>query len=934
MSLKEQKWKWKWKKIAPAVLASIAGTMMSSQAFALPQLDNVVSGSAKIDKLNDSSMQIDTTDKSILNFKSFDIGEKESVTFRLPKNDDKVLNRVTGGGHSSILGSLKSNGTVFLINEKGILFGPNSSVDVAGLVASTRNITNGDFLNGNYRFSRSSKGDDRVLLNEGKINIKDGGFAVFVGGAIDNKGTVLCEVGNVAMAAGDAVRIKFPTQSSANISVVIDKATAQEVLDYNGRPVTRQISNTGNIKADGSMVLLKAEAVQDILTKAINLDGFVKAGKIDGKSGQVELVSNTDIDVKGTLNAEKVTLKAKGDVTSTGVLKTAFLEEDGATFHLAGDVHIGDSKIRNDDNAVIYGTGNFSGTYSDAGNIIIGTNAVVTLKGNTVFRADSDRNGSGYFNMYSGSSLNGNNYDLSIYASQGSRLRTINNIKNLNLYASRSGSNPNYGAANKISANGNVSINSSVLDMQNNDLKTLKVTGYLKGANYYVDASAGNDSRAGTSSEIPWKSLDKVNAATFRPKDKVKFKRGQTWRGQLQVKSGDSSGYVTYTSYGSGNLPIIMGSANMNNRNGWTKIGTNLWQKKNTAFAYDVGNLIFNNYGSFGVKKWYKSDLKKQGDFWYDRANRAMVVYSSAHPVDYYSNIEAALRQNVVEMGGKHHVTIEQLDVRNGGAHGIAGKNTSYIIIQDNRISYIGGGDQFNDAPKHTVRFGNGIEFMDSAHDTIVRRNYIDQVYDAGMTTQGETSGNRKYNQYFYNNVVNHSEYGFEYFNITSSRNSNTNNIYVDNNTILNSGSTWAHSQRPIKKGTGLMFGWDNGTFSKMYVRNNVVKNATEHLVFFNNHSNVSKYTLNNNNYHTNTGLLVKVENYNRNYSPSAFSTWKSTYGKDSQSIYADPKLTSLYKLTSGSPAINKGTTLSHFTDDYEKRKRSSGSYDIGAYEY
>jgi filamentous hemagglutinin family protein len=926
-------------------------SFISGQAFGLPQIENVVSGTAKVKTPNGNTMQIDTSDKSIINFKSFDIGEKESVVFRLPDASGKVLNRVTGGSHSSILGSLKSNGTVFLINEKGILFGPNSSVNMAGLVASTRNISDNDFLNGNYTFSRSSEGEDRLLLNEGKINIKDGGFAVLIGGAVENKGSILCQVGKVAMAAGDKVRISFPSQG--NISVVIDQKTAQEVLDYNGKPVSEQIKNTGTVNADGGMVLLKAEAVQGLLSKAINLDGFVKAEAINGKEGKVQLVSNNDIKVngkiaatdialdsqkaitsEGTMQAEdKIALKANGAIESTGILKAAFLDEEGATFILGGESDIGDSRIKNADNAMYLGSGYYSGTYSDVDKIIIRNGSVVRLNGHTTFRSDSDRNGKGYFNMWSGSKIIGNNYDLNIYASTGSRLRDITGIRNLNLYASRSGSNPNYGAANKISMSGSTTINSAVLDMDHNDLRTNKVTGYLKGANYYVDSVNGNDSRAGTSIEIPWKSLDKVNSKTFRPKDHIKFKRGGVWRGQLQTRSGDSTGYIYYTAYGSGSMPRIMGSANLNKEAGWTYLGSNRWQKKNTAFAYDVGNLIFNNGSSFGSKKWSRSDLKAQGDFWYDRANRALVVYSTSRPTDRYSNIEAALRRNIVEIGGRHHVLIEKLDLRNGGAHGIAGKNTSYITIQDNRISYIGGGDQNNIGDG--IRFGNGIEFMDSAHDTVVRRNYIDQVYDAGITTQGTSNGNKKYNQYFYDNVVNRAEYGFEYFNITPKRNSNTYNIYVDNNTFLNSGGGWAHNQRPHKKGTALFFGWDNGTFSKMYVRNNIFKNATQQLVTFNNHSNVAKYTMDYNLYHTNTGRAVRVENYNRNYSPSAFNTWRSTYGKDAHSRYADPKLTSTFKLTSSSPAVNRGTNLSYIKHDYFKSARFiNGAMDIGAHEY
>jgi large exoprotein involved in heme utilization and adhesion len=42
---------------------------------------------------------------------------------------------------------------VLLINPNGILFVPNSRIDVNGLIASTLNITNQDFLAGKMNFT-------------------------------------------------------------------------------------------------------------------------------------------------------------------------------------------------------------------------------------------------------------------------------------------------------------------------------------------------------------------------------------------------------------------------------------------------------------------------------------------------------------------------------------------------------------------------------------------------------------------------------------------------------------------------------------------------------------------------------------------------------------------------------------------------------------
>ena len=48
---------------------------------------------------------------------------------------------------------MESNGRVFLINPNGVLFGAASRVDVNGLVASSLQISNSDFLAGKMNFS-------------------------------------------------------------------------------------------------------------------------------------------------------------------------------------------------------------------------------------------------------------------------------------------------------------------------------------------------------------------------------------------------------------------------------------------------------------------------------------------------------------------------------------------------------------------------------------------------------------------------------------------------------------------------------------------------------------------------------------------------------------------------------------------------------------
>jgi hypothetical protein len=79
---------------------------------------------------------------------------------------------------------------------------------------------------------------------------------------------------------------------------------------------------------------------------------------------------------------------------------------------------------------------------------------------------------------------------------------------------------------------------------------------------FYVDATLGDDDNDGTSPATAWQTVAKVNAATLLPGQRVLFKRGGTFAGQLTpTDSGESGNPITYGAYGVGAHPIIDGSA-------------------------------------------------------------------------------------------------------------------------------------------------------------------------------------------------------------------------------------------------------------------------------------------------------------------------------------------------------------------------------------
>lgn len=110
----------------------------------------------------------------------------------------------------------------------------------------------------------------------------------------------------------------------------------------------------------------------------------------------------------------------------------------------------------------------------------------------------------------------------------------------------------------------------------------------LFATNYYI-SNTGNDNNTGKSKSEVWSSLKKVNAsmALFSAGDSILFKRGDTFRGTLEIKaSGNSSKPIVFGAYGTGNKPVIKASKVLT---GWTRNG-NIW----TADCPDCPDKITN----------------------------------------------------------------------------------------------------------------------------------------------------------------------------------------------------------------------------------------------------------------------------------------------------------------------------------------------------
>jgi uncharacterized repeat protein (TIGR02059 family) len=456
----------------------------------------------------------------------------------------------------------------------------------------------------------------------------------------------------------------------------------------------------------------------------------------------------------------------------------------------------------------------------------------------------------------------------------------------------------------------------------------------LNATNYYVK-TGGNDSYTGLSDGQAWQTVEKVNAFTFQPGDVIHFKRGDTWRTRLSVKSGDASAYITYTAYSVGAKPLFLGSVQANSTGDWTEVSANIWQNSNAAFTVDVANLIFNNEESCGTKIMSATPmLDAQGEFWYDFVNNRIRLYSVGNPAKFYTNIECAVNNRILYFGNtgysKNYIIIENLDYRYA-TYGAVLQSCHDVIFRDCDFSYIGGGDQWSD---YTVRYGDPITIEDDSHDILVERCHMSQCYDGGLTNQMSTAGHHQTNIYYYYNIIEKCDMSFAP--MCRGAGSTMDNIHFENNIILNSGEGWGHNQRPegylyhvghaVSIFSCLSFG---ATITNFYIRNNIFYEGIGSLIYFSDGADVPTFIFDNNVLYQSSGNIGMI--YPINY--ATLVDWQTVSSQDANSIAADPLFVSTtdFHLQIGSPAIDAGVDLG-LTLDF-KGNPIIGLPDIGAFE-
>ncbi len=265
-----------------------------------------------------------TTQQALLNWQTFNVGKNTTVTFDQSKGGADVgkwiaFNKISDptGNPTQILGNIKADGQVYLINTNGIIFGGGSQVNARGLTVSSlpinenliaRGLLNNpdaQFLfsglampagtNGTPAFTPEAPlaatgkyGD--VIVQEGAIlespsdSAKIGGRITLVGPNVFNRGSILTPDGQTILAAG--LQVGFDAHPGGDPSL--------RGLDVYIGAVTDPISGmyAGNAAQDGIIESKRGSII--LAGREVHQSGVLESTTSVALNGRIDLLAHYD----------------------------------------------------------------------------------------------------------------------------------------------------------------------------------------------------------------------------------------------------------------------------------------------------------------------------------------------------------------------------------------------------------------------------------------------------------------------------------------------------------------------------------------------------------------------------------------------------------------------------------------------------------------
>lgn len=275
-------------------------------------IDGVVAGGgATISEVGKKLEVLQTTDRVVIDWRSFSIAPGEQTQFTQPSNSSIALNRVNDVNPSVIAGKLSANGNIILVNPNGVFFSNTSVVDVNSIVATTASIDPSKFMQGSLAFD--IPGDPNgYVINNGQITAKDAGLVGLVAPNVINNGIITAKLGRVHLASGDTMTVDL--YGDGLLSVKASDAITSQL-----------VQNTGSIHADGGTIALTAAAGRSMVNSVVKVSGELLAPTVGVHNGKIIIDAEGSNAVVGNIAANKGTKTG----TSSVIISNATLDVSG-----------------------------------------------------------------------------------------------------------------------------------------------------------------------------------------------------------------------------------------------------------------------------------------------------------------------------------------------------------------------------------------------------------------------------------------------------------------------------------------------------------------------------------------------------------------------------------------------------------------------------
>ena len=265
---------------------------------------------------------------------------------------------------SQLLGQLRANGQVYLMNPNGIFFGPGAVINASSFLAATADLAPGDFMAG--RLGTLMASEAGTLRNEGIIRAEQGSVQLF-SKTIENTGTVEAPHGEAGLYAGR--KFYLEPDGGGPIRVLVDLNPGES-----GRAGTG-IDQRGILRAAQA----KLEANGNIYALAIQQGGVVEATGFSTRPDGVVVLS-----APGGNILQGGTLVARDEGSRGGeiVLRAERVEMDpSSVMTAAGGNAGGEIRLEAGDTALLLGRLEVSSVSGRGGRLVATGRQVGFLEG-------------------------------------------------------------------------------------------------------------------------------------------------------------------------------------------------------------------------------------------------------------------------------------------------------------------------------------------------------------------------------------------------------------------------------------------------------------------------------------------------------------------------------------------------------------------------